>query len=260
MEIIVCVKRIPDTAEVVDVVEIDASGKDIKKDALIYKINNWDEYVLEEAIELKEKYGGKVTAVTVGPESCNQVLWTAYAMGVDEAVRIDENVDAADSYVVAKLLTALIGRQSYDAVLFGMQSEDLGRGSLGVMCAEMLGIPHAAGVFSIETQDGVIKVGRELEAGILEIYNLKLPALLTIQTGINNPRYVPLIKIKRAQSKELKVVTPEDLGLPRDTLSPMVKLEKFEYPPVGKMAEIISGSAEEAAAKLTTILKGQALL
>ena len=255
MDIVACVKHIPDTSDAVDIVEIDASGKDIKRDALIFKTNDWDEYALEEAVQLKERFGGAVTAVTVGTEECDYTLRRALAMGVDRAIRVDEDVTSADSYIMAKILTALIGSLSYDLVMFGMQSEDFGRASLGVMCAEMLGVPHAAGVFRLEVRDREVRVGRELEAGTLELYTLKLPALLTIQTGINKPRYISFINIKRARSRELRVITLGELGLSRDELTPMVKLEKLELPLTGKKAEIISGSAEEAAANLANIFK-----
>lgn len=256
MDIIVCVKRIPDTSETVDIVEIDASGRNIRKDRLIFKTNEWDEYALEEAIRLKERLGGVVTAVTTGAEECEHTLRRALAMGADRAIRIDEDVSTADSYVTANILARLISGLSYDLVMFGMQSEDLGRASLGVMCAEMLGIPHVAGAVSVQVRGEEVSVAREIEAGLLELYTLRLPALLTIQTGINRPRYISFINIRKAQNKELRVMTLKELGLSRDVLTPMVKLEKLELPALGKKAEIISGSAEEAASKLAAILKG----
>jgi electron transfer flavoprotein beta subunit len=256
MDIVVSVKRIPDTSDIVDVVKIDASGKDIKRDALIFKTNDWDECALEEAIQLKERLGGTVTAVTVGTDECDSTLRRALAMGADRAIRINEDVTAADSNIMAMILTSLISTLSYDLVMFGMQSGDFGRACLGVMCAELLDIPHAAGVFSLQVQDREVEVGRELEAGILELYTLKLPALLTIQTGINKPRYLSYVNIKKAQTKELRIVTLGELGLSRDALTPTVKLEKLEYPTTDKRAKIISGSVEEIADKLVEISKG----
>ena len=256
MDIVVCIKQVPDTSEVVDAVEVDASGKGIKKGALVSKINDWDEYSLEEAVRLKEKQGGAVTAVAVGPSEWDSLLRRALAMGADRAIRIDEDVTATDSYVVAKILAALISRLSYDLVMFGAQSEDFGSGQLGVMVAEMLGIPHASLVVKLEVQETGARVSRELEGGVLELYTLKLPALLTIQTGINQPRYISFTNIKKARERELKVVSLDELSLSREALAPMVKLEKLELTTsAGKGAELISGSAEEAAAKLATILK-----
>jgi len=252
MDIVVCIKRVPD---IPGPVQIDASANDIKRDTLIFKINDWDEYALEEAAQLKEKLGGTFTAITVGPKECDDILRRALALGADRAIRIDEDVTAKDSYTVAKLLSTLISSLSYDLVMFGMQSEDLGRGQLGPMVAEMLGIPHAAGVTRLEVRDREVGVGRELEGGTLELYALKLPALLTIQTGINIPRYVSVSSIRRARDKELRVMALDELGLSRDTLTPIVKLENLDLPPKGKEAEIISGSPEETAEKLAALLK-----
>ena len=252
MDIVACIKRVPD---IPDFVEIDASGKDIKRDRLIFKINDWDEYVVEEATQLKEKLGGTFTAITVGLEECDDILRRALAIGADRAIRINEDVTTTDSYVVAKILATLINSLPYDLVTFGMQSEDMGRGQLGPMVAEMLGIPHAVGITRLEVQDREVRVSRELEGGTLELYTLKLPALLTIQTGINEPRYVSIAGIRRARDKELRVTTLDELGISRDALIPMVKLEKLDLPPPSKETEIISGSAEEAADKLATLLR-----
>ena len=252
MDIVACIKRVPD---IPDFVQIAASGQDIKRDTLIFKINDWDEYVLEEATQLKEKLGGTFTAVTVGHKECDDILRRALAIGADKAVRVDEDVTGKDSYVIAKILSTLISSLSYDLVMFGMQSEDLGRGQLGAMVAEMLGIPHATGITRLEVQDREARVSRELEGGTLELYTLKLPALVTIQTGINNPRYVSVAGVRKAREKELRVMTPDELGISRDTLAPMVKLEKLDLPPTGKGAEILSGSPEEAAEKLAALLK-----
>lgn len=252
MDIVACIKRVPD---IPDFVEIDASRRDIKRDRLIFKINDWDEYVVEEATQLKEKLGGTFTAITVGLEGCDDILRRALALGADRAVRINEDVTTADSYVVAKILAALISNLPYDLVMFGMQSEDMGRGQLGALVAEMLGIPHAVGVKRLEVQDREVRVSRELEGGTLELYALKLPALLTIQTGINQPRYPSVLSIRKARAKELKVMMLDELGITRDELTPVVKLEKVGLPPSGKEVEIISGSADEAVHKLVTILR-----
>ena len=257
MEIVVCIKPIPDTPEFV---KIDADGNDIERGRLLFKINDWDEYVVEEATQLKEKLGGTFTAVTIGPEECDDILRRALALGADRAIRINEDVTTADSYVVAKILAALIKDLPHDLVLFGMQSEDMGRGQLGPMVAEMLGIPHAIGIRRLDVQDGEVRVGRELEGSTLELYALKLPALLTIQTGINQPRYPSVLGIRKARNKELKVMTIDELGMSRDALTPMVKLEKLDLPSSDKEVKIISGSAEETADKLATILRDLGVL
>ena len=252
MDIVACIKRVPD---IPDFVEIDASGKDIKRERLLFKINDWDEYVVEEATQLKEKLGGTFTAITIGPEEDDDILRRALALGADRAIRINEDVTTADSYVVAKILAALIKDLPHDLVLFGMQSEDIGSGQLGPMVAEILGIPHAIGIRRLDVEDGEAKVGRELEGSTLELYTLKLPALLTIQTGINQPRYPSILGIRKAKNKELKVMTLDELGISHDALTPMVKLEKLDLPTSDKEVKMISGSPEETADKLVTIIR-----
>ena len=254
MDIITCIKRVPDTSEA-DIVKIDPSQKDIEKDRLAFKINDWDEYVLEAAVQLKEKLGGTLTAVTVGPESWDEVLRRALAMGADNAIRIDRDVSADDPHAVAIVLEKVIQRLPYDLVLFGAQSEDFGSGQLGAMVAEMLGIPHATLVTGLEAEENKVRVNRELEAGTLQSYTVELPALLTIHTGINQPRYISLGGIRRAMQKELQVMSLSDLDLPLEVLAPVVKLERLELPPKGKEAEFITGAPEETAGQLAKILK-----
>lgn len=258
MYIVACIKRVPDTSEA-DTIKIDASQRDIEKSGLAFKINDWDEYALEAAVQLKEKQGGTLSAVTVGPKDWGDILRRALAVGADKAIRVDEDVVAADPYVVAKILETLIKRLPYDLVLFGAQSEDFGSGQLGAMVAEMLGIPHATLVVGLQAEEQRVRINRELEAGTLESYSIELPALLTIQTGINQPRYISLGGIKRAMKKELQVMSLSDLDLHPETMSPMVKLERLELPPKGKEAELISGSPEESAEQLAKILQNSGI-
>lgn len=258
MYIVACIKRVPDTSEA-DTIKIDASQRDIEKSGLAFKINDWDEYALEAAVQLKEKQGGTLSAVTVGPKDWGDILRRALAVGADKAIRVDEDVVAADPYVVAKILETLLKRLPYDLVLFGAQSEDFGSGQLGAMVAEMLGIPHATLVVGLQAEEQRVRINRELEAGTLESYSIELPALLTIQTGINQPRYISLGGIKRAMKKELQVMSLSDLDLHPETMSPMVKLERFELPPKGKEAELISGSPEESAEQLAKILQNSGI-
>jgi electron transfer flavoprotein beta subunit len=254
MDIIACIKRVPDTSES-DMLEISPSQKHITTNKLAFKINNWDEYVLETAVRLKEKFGGTVTAITVGPASWDEILRRALAMGADCGIRIDHDVNDKDTYTVAVILEKIISTLSYDMVLFGAQSEDFGSGQLGVMVAERLGIPHAALVTSLEVADKKVHVKREIEGAILESYIIDLPALLTIHTGINQPRYISIAGIRRAMQKELKVMSLNELDNSLNALVPMVELEKLELPPKGRQADLISGTPEQAAEKLAKILK-----
>jgi electron transfer flavoprotein beta subunit len=255
MDILVCIKRVPTSSEPTDIIEIDASQKEIKKEKLNFRINNWDEYALEEAVQIKEKQGATITAITVGPEECDDILRRALAMGADKAIRLSQNVSEADPYVVANMLTSLIKTLPNDLIMFGMQSDDFGNAQLGPMVAEMLNIPHATAVTRLELRDKEAKVYRELEMGALEIYTLELPAVLSIQTGINKPRYISFTNIRKARDKELKVIEPEETG----ALSPLVRLEKLVLPQAGEI-EIIPGSAEEGAAQLIDILKRRGVL
>jgi electron transfer flavoprotein beta subunit len=258
MDIVACIKRVPDTSAADDI-RMDASGKDIERNGLTFKINDWDEYVLETGAQLREKQGGNFTAITAGPKSWDDILRRALAMGADRAVRIDEDVLGLDPYVVARILSAAIKGLPYDLILFGAQSEDFGSGQLGAMVAEMLNIPHATLVVSLEAEDRTVHIKRELEAGTLESYSVALPALLTVHTGINHPRYISLAAIKRAMRTELKVMSLKELGLSLNDLPVGLRLEKLELSPKGKEAEILSGSPEEAAAKLVKILQNSGI-
>jgi electron transfer flavoprotein beta subunit len=255
MDIVVCLKRIPDTSETEDIVEIDDSGKGIKQSDLIFKLNEWDEYALEEAMELKEKLGGTVTAITAGLEEYDEILRRALAMGADKAIRVETDTSATDSYALARILSAAINNLPHDLVLFGMQSQDTGRGQLGVMVAELLCIPYAVGVTRLLIQDNLAKVAEELEGGLLALYSLKLPALLTIQTGINQPRYVSISSIRKARKKELSVSSLDELGLSREALTMKVKLEKLYVPTAGKDTKMISGTVEEEASELANLIR-----
>jgi len=251
MNIAVCVKRIPKTAEADIFIEKD--GKDIKKDHLVFTLNDWDSYAVREAALLKEKYGGEVTVITVGPEESKEVLTRCLAMGADRALRIEEPA-VQDGHLIARILAQAVKNQSFDLILTGVQAEDDGCGQVGVSLAQMLGLPHAAIVNKIEINGDRALVKRELEGGIEENVELKLPAVLTIQTGINEPKYVSLAAILEAEEKETEEIPLEKLGLtPSEPLQATV--DQVSFPPVGKMAEILKGNPEEVVGKLTEILK-----
>ena len=251
MNIAVCVKRIPKTAEADIFIEKD--GKDIKKDHLVFALNDWDGYAVREAVLLKEKYGGEVTVLTIGPEESKEVLTRCLAMGADRALRIEEP-PSSDGHLIAKILSQAIKDQSFDLILTGVQAEDDNCGQVGVNLAQILGLPHAAIVTHIEIDGDKAKVRRELEGGIEEVLELKLPAILTIQTGINEPKYVSLAAILEAEDKEIKEVGMDEIGFtlkgPLDA-----NIDQVFFPPVGKMAEILKGNPEEVVTQLTEILK-----
>ena len=254
MNIFVCVKRIPKTAEADIFIEKD--GKDIKKDNLVFHLNDWDGYAVREAVRLKEEYGGNVTVLTIGPEESKEVLTRCLAMGADKALRIEEP-GVSDGHLIAEILAQAIRDQSYDLILTGVQAEDDGYGQVGVSLAKRLGLPHAAIVTHIEINGDRASVRRELEGGIEEVVDLKLPAVLTIQTGINEPKYVSLAAILEAEEKEMEEIPLEKLGLtPNESIE--ATIDQVFFPPVGKMAEILKGSPDEVVGKLTEIIKKKA--
>jgi len=248
---LVCVKRIPKTAEADLFIEKD--GKDIKKDNLVFALNDWDGYAVREAASLKEKHGGEVTVLTIGPEESKEVLTRCLAMDADRALRI-EGPESADANLISKILHQVIKNRPFDLILTGVQSEDDGWGQVGVALAQRLGIPHAAIVNRIEMKGEKALVKRELEGGIEEFVELKLPAVLTIQTGINEPKYVSLSAIMEAEDKEMKETTLEEIGVAeKEPLD--VTTDQVFFPPTGKMAEMLKGSPEDVVIQLTEIIK-----
>ena len=262
MDIVVCVKRVPDTSEAD--VKIDDSGKNIDSEDLTFDINEWDNYAIEEAILIKEKVGGTVTAITIGPEESNEVLRRCMAKGADTAIRLtDDAFEGSDGYAIAKILHSVIKDMKFDAVFLGAQAGDDGYGMVGPMLAEMLDLPHATLVTKVDLEDGKAKVHRELEGGLEEVVGINLPAVLGIQTGINEPRYVSIMGIRKVAKKEIPVKTLADTGLSADDVGEAgskTKIESMYIPEVGKVAEIIEGSPDEAAGKLAQILKDKGLL
>ena len=253
MEIIVCVKRVPLTQEVD--LEINPQKTDVRKDMLAYSINEWDNYAIEEAILLKEKHGGNVTAVTVGTEEDEEVLRRCLAMGADKATRVDPGSLFLDNVAVAKTLAQVIKGMPHDLVLTGVQADDLNEGSVGTMVAEMLGLAHAAVVRGVEPEGDGATVRVELEGGLDEVSKIKLPALLCIQTGINEPRYVSIMGIRKAAKKELNVVKLEDLGFSQEDLTPWTTVEELYLPPETEGAEFIEGDPATVAEEILRILK-----
>jgi electron transfer flavoprotein beta subunit len=257
MNIIVCVKRVPETADA-DVV-IDKSGKDIERSGLVFDLNEWDNYAIEEAIVLKEKMGGTVTVISMGGEDSNESLRKCLAMGADDAVRLTDPAFAgSDGFATAKALAEAVRKIPYDVIFAGVQAEDDGFGQVGVSMAEILGIPHVSLVNSLEVDGKKMKVHRELEGGLEEVLEVDLPAVLTIQTGINQPRYVSIMGIRKVAKKEIKAFGASDLNLKPEevgVLGSYIQLEKIFIPPVGEGAEMLEGKPEEVASKVFDILR-----
>ena len=259
MKTFVCIKRVPDTSEAE--VKVDATGKDVDSSRFSFDINDADNYAVEEAVRIKEAKGGTVQVVCLGPQDADVMIRMALAKGGDSAIRIDDpRINVLDPLKVAKVLAAAVKGQEFDLVLTGCMANDDGNMAVGVAMAEELGVPHAAMVKKLEVADGKVKAHRELEGGISEVVEIDLPAVITIQTGINEPRYAPIRGIREAQKKELKVLKLEDLGLAENDVnadSSLVELQKLYIPEVVSHAEIIEGEPEEKAEIMATkLVKG----
>ncbi len=253
MEIVVCAKRVPQTQEVD--LEIDGSGKDVKKDMLAYAINEWDNYAIEEAVVLKEKLGGSITAITLGGEDDEEVLRRCLAMGADRGIRVEIGEMTLDGYVTSRVLAEVIRGLDCDLVLTGVQADDDNLGMVGNMLAEHLGLSHGSVVTGVDVEGERLKIRMELEGGIDEVSGIPLPAVLSIQTGINEPRYVSIMGIRKAAKKELKVMGLEELNIPEEDLIPRCAVEEMTLPPETEGAEMIEGDAGTVAEILLRIMK-----
>jgi len=213
MKTFVCIKYVPDTSEAE--VKVNAAGDGVDSSRFSFDINDADNYAVEESVQIKEKKEGSVTVVSIGPKESEVMIRMALAKGCDDAIRIeDRRIAAHDPLLVAKVLAAAIrGGGEFDLVLTGCMAADDGQMATGVALAEELGVAHAAMVKKVEVLDGKVKAYRELEGGLMEVVEIKLPAVLTIQTGINEPRYAPIRGIREAQKKELRVAGLDDLGV-----------------------------------------------
>lgn len=257
MQILVCVKKVPDTADAEVVLKPDGSG--IKDEDLASGINEWDNYAVEEAIRLKEAHGGTVTIATIGSGESEDVLRRCLAMGADEAVRVDDVAFRdADPYGVARGLGGVVAKGAYDLVLTGALSGDHGFGMVGPVLAGHLGWPHATLVTSVAAEDGHVRVTRELEGGLEETLRIRLPAVLTVQTGINEPRYVSIMGIRKVRAKGIPVLDLAALGLtPADVGAQARRIVQtgLAAPPAGKSAEMLRGTPAEVARRILDILK-----
>ncbi len=252
MKIVVCIKQVP--AKDAPLAITDASW--IRETDIGFEMNEPDSYALEEALRLKEKHTGEVIAVSMGPERVKQTIKEALAKGADRGVHIaDDKAHMLDPLGAAKFLAAAIAREKPDLVLTGLQSEDQGFGQTGVLLAELLGLPHATIIMQIDAQGGGLRVKRELEAGWFQWVELPLPAMLTIQSGINKVRYATLKGIMAAKKKEIATITRESLGAAHD---PTQHIERIYVPTKTKKTEFLTGTPKEAAAKLIEKLKHEA--
>jgi electron transfer flavoprotein beta subunit len=259
MEILVCVKRVPDTAE--NEIEVNSNGSDIERDDLVYSVNEWDNYAVEEAIQIVDKAGGSVTVVSLGDEESEEVVRREMAMGANNGILVsDDAFEGSDGKAVAAILKTVVEKGNYDLILTGAQADD-GAGQIGGMLAAMLDVPYASVVNVIDVlSDSQLKVGREIEGGNQEMNEIALPCVLSIQTGINEPRYVGIRGIRKVASVDIPVWGAADLGIdPALVGESGAKVKRIDYfiPEMGEGAEILEGSSEEIAEKLIDLLKAK---
>jgi electron transfer flavoprotein beta subunit len=252
MKILVCMKQVPQKDAPLKISE---SGKWIRED-VSYEVNEPDAYALEEALRQKEKHGGEVVAITAGPARASQVLREALAKGADRAIHLeDEKFVALDAFNTAKAFAAAIKDEQFDLIFTGLQSDDYGYAQTGVVISELLGWPHATIIMQIEKKDTGIRVKRELESGYFQFVEMPLPAVLTIQSGINKLRYATLIGIKQAKNKPLRKVTWSEVeGSLGQNLQ---QIQRLYIPEKTKKTEMLEGPPAEIAKKLVDKLRNE---
>lgn len=259
MNILVCARRVPDTSE--NEIELNAAGNDIERDDLVYSVNEPDNYAVEEALQIVDRVGGNVTVVTVGGEDDEEILRREMAMGAKQAALIsDEAFSGSDGKGIATILKAFVEKGHYDLILTGVQAED-GAAQVGGMLAALLDYPFASLVNSIEVLDGKkLKVSREIEGGNKEINEIDLPCVLSIQTGINEPRYVGMKGIRQVASVEIPSFGASELGIdPGAVGEAAAKVKRADYfvPTPNKAAEMLEGSRAEKIERLIELVRAK---
>jgi electron transfer flavoprotein beta subunit len=251
VNIIVCIKQVPAKDAPLSI-----AGNWIRESDIGFEMNEPDSYALEEALRLKEKHGGEVIALSMGPERVKQTIKEALAKGADRAIHIaDDNFAQLDPLGSSKILASAIKQQKHDLVLTGLQSDDHGFGQTGVLLAGVLDVPHATIIMAIEVDGQKLKLKRELEAGWFQHIECPLPAVLTIQSGINKVRYATLKGIMAAKKKEITTIARESLGV---AVEPTQRVEKIYVPTKTKKTEFLTGTPKEVAGKLVEKLKFEA--
>jgi len=256
VEILVCIRRVPDTSE--NEITLNADRTDIEREELVYSINEPDNYAVEEALQIVARCGGNVTVVTVGGEDDEEVLRREMAMGANHGVLLSDDVfGGSDGRGLATILKTFVQKGNYDLILTGVQAED-GGAQVGGMLAAMLDYPFASLVNSIEVGQGKkLKISREIEGGNKEISEIDLPCVLSIQTGINEPRYVGMRGIRAVASVPVPIYGAADLALdPGSVGATAARVKRVDYflPTLGGGAEMLTGSREENAERVLELV------
>lgn len=254
MNIVVCLKQVPKKDSIL---RIAADGKWIDERDISYEMSEADSYALEEALRQKEKHGGEVIVISLGPERVRQSIKEALAKGADRAIHLQDAVfdSATDAAAVALALAAALKDEKCDLILTGLQSDDYGFAQVGLILAEEMNLPSATIVMEVQPEGDTVRVKRELESGWFQWVRLPMPALLTIQSGINQLRYATLKGIMAAKKKEIREVKAADVGLTSDDLKASQTIERAYLPEKTKRTEFIEGKPADAAAKLVEKLR-----
>ncbi len=251
MKIAVCIKQVP-TREWQP--RLNDAKTWIREQDASYEMNEPDAYALEEALRLREKHTGEVVVCSAGPTRVQQVIREALARGADRAIHVEaDSLGSADAFVTADALAAAMAEETFDLVLTGLQSDDQGHGQTGVVLAERLGVPHSTIIMEVQVRDGSsVRVKRELEGGWFQWIMIPLPAVLTIQSGINQLRYATLKGIMAAKKKDIRKVAPPP------GLQPSQQIVALALPTRSKQTQMIAGSAADAAKELVRRLREEA--
>ena len=250
MKIAVCLKHVP-TRDWQP--RLDEAKTWVREQDATFEMNEPDAYALEESLRLKEKHGGEVVACSAGPARVAQVLREALARGADRAIHVDSDAFAgADAFVVASALADAMRSEQFDLVLTGLQSDDQGLGQTGVILAERLGVPHATIVMEVQVAPPTVRVKRELEGGWFQWVGMPLPAVLTIQSGINQLRYATLKGIMAAKKKEIRAVAPGAVAAAKTQIASLYAPEKT------KKTRLVEGTPAVAARELVRLLREEA--
>jgi electron transfer flavoprotein beta subunit len=256
MKIVVCLKQVPSRDAIL---RVNKASTWVQEADIGFEVNEPDVYALEEGLRLKEKQGGEVVVCTTGPARASQAIKEALAKGADRALHLEDTAfENLDAHGTARVLAAALQRENPDLVLTGLQSDDFGFAQTGVILAELLGLPHSTIVMEIQAEGNGLKVKRELEGGWFQWIDMPLPAVLTIQSGINKPRYATLKGIMAAKSKPLQNLSAADLGLDAETLKPRQVISRVYIPQKTAQTEFIEGSPKEIAEQMVDKLKNEA--
>jgi electron transfer flavoprotein beta subunit len=260
VNVVVCMKQVPDTETLI---KIKPDGSGIVTDDIKYVMNPYCEFAVEEALRIKEKFGGQAILVTMGPQRAVEALRTGLAMGADRSIHLnDPAFEGADGLATAKALAEVIKKETFDLILCGKQAVDDDLAQVGPSLAELLNLPHATLITKLELlpDKKKAKVEREVEGG-REVVEVNLPAVFTCQKGLNEPRYASLPGIMKAKKKEVKLIDLAALGIPADQVGAAgskTKILRYTRPPSRPPGKVLSGEVLDAAKNLVRLLREEA--